>query len=96
MFKLFVGKTTGFLQKSLMLLLKNYQYFISPLLGPRCRFEPTCSQYAIDALTHLSLLRGCYLIAKRLLRCHPFHEGGYDPLVLPKERAINKAPLLKS
>jgi uncharacterized protein len=76
-----MGKAHRFLQKSLILALKGYQFFISPLLGQRCRFYPSCSHYAIEALTHLGLLRGCYLILRRILRCHPFHPGGYDPLI---------------
>jgi putative membrane protein insertion efficiency factor len=59
---------------------RGYQTCISPLLGQRCRFIPTCSQYAIDALTRHSLPKALYLTARRLLKCHPFHPGGYDPV----------------
>lgn len=55
---------------------------VRPLLGPRgvCRFTPTCSQYAKEAIVKYGALKGCFLAAKRLLKCHPFHQGGYDPV----------------
>lgn len=59
-------------------LIRGYQYFISPLLGDHCRFYPTCSQYAIEALRGHGVLKGGYLVMKRLLKCHPFHAGGVD------------------
>jgi uncharacterized protein len=68
------------LQECLILALRGYQFFISPLLGQRCRFYPSCSSYAIDALANFGLVRGSYLILRRIFRCHPFHPGGYDPL----------------
>ncbi|MCE5182300.1 MAG: membrane protein insertion efficiency factor YidD [Betaproteobacteria bacterium] len=61
-------------------LIKIYQYCISPLLGPRCRFTPTCSEYTCQALTKFGWLKGCWLGAKRVCRCHPGHPGGYDPI----------------
>ncbi len=60
--------------------IKIYQQYISPLFPPSCRFQPTCSQYAIEALTVFGFWRGSYLAIKRILRCHPFHPGGYDPI----------------
>ena len=59
---------------------RAYQWFISPLLPPSCRFEPTCSAYAITAFERHGLLRGGYLTARRLLRCHPWGGRGYDPV----------------
>jgi putative membrane protein insertion efficiency factor len=57
-----------------------YQRFLSPLLGPRCRFAPSCSQYAVEALRRHGATRGLWLAVRRLARCHPFHPGGYDPV----------------
>ena len=61
-------------------LVQFYQYLISPLLGPRCRFHPSCSHYAIEALEKHGLLRGLWLSLRRLLRCQPWPPGGYDPV----------------
>jgi uncharacterized protein len=57
-----------------------YQRFVSPLFAPRCRFAPSCSQYAVEALLTHGAVRGLWLSARRLARCHPFHPGGYDPV----------------
>jgi len=67
-------------KSALIYILRGYQVLISPLLPPACRFTPTCSEYAIEAVRHHGALRGVYLAARRLLRCHPFHPGGYDPV----------------
>ena len=64
----------------LILLIRGYRLFISPILPPACRFTPTCSEYALQAIEKYGALRGLYLGARRLLRCHPFHSGGYDPV----------------
>jgi uncharacterized protein len=64
----------------LILLIKGYRLFISPLFPPTCRFQPTCSMYAIQAVEKFGALRGGYLAIRRILRCHPFHPGGYDPI----------------
>lgn len=61
-------------------LVKFYRKHISPLKKPTCRFYPTCSQYALQALEKYGALKGSYLAIKRILRCHPFNKGGYDPL----------------
>ena len=61
-------------------LLRAYQYLLSPFLGQHCRFTPTCSQYAIDALREHGTWRGGILAARRVLRCHPWHPGGPDPV----------------
>jgi putative membrane protein insertion efficiency factor len=61
-------------------LIRGYQAAISPLLPPSCRFHPSCSQYALEAVTRYGSLRGGWLAVRRLARCHPFHPGGYDPV----------------
>lgn len=57
-----------------------YQRFISPLLPAACIYIPTCSQYAIEAIEKYGAVKGCWLGVRRILRCHPFHAGGYDPV----------------
>lgn len=57
-----------------------YRYGISPMIGPRCRFHPTCSAYALEALDRYGPVRGLWLTLRRLARCHPWHPGGVDPL----------------
>lgn len=64
----------------LIAIIKFYKYFISPLLGDRCRFYPSCSSYSLEALQLHGAIIGSYLTLKRLLKCHPFHEGGIDPV----------------
>ena len=61
-------------------LVRGYQIVVSPLLPPSCRFYPSCSQFALEAVTRHGALRGSWLAARRLARCHPFHPGGYDPV----------------
>ena len=60
-------------------LIRGYQIGLSPLLPPSCRFYPSCSQYALEAVNRHGALKGSWLAARRLARCHPFHPGGYDP-----------------
>lgn len=64
----------------LILLIKIYQYVISPMLGPKCRFTPTCSQYSLEAFKKYGLLKGFYLSIRRISRCHPGGGSGYDPV----------------
>ncbi|WP_407306038.1 membrane protein insertion efficiency factor YidD [Desulfosporosinus sp. SB140] len=64
----------------LVLVLRFYQKFISPLKGQTCRFYPTCSEYSIQALQKYGLFRGSYKSIVRILKCHPFHPGGHDPV----------------
>ncbi len=75
----------------LMAVVIGYRRFISPLLPPRCRFEPSCSAYALEALRVHGAARGLWLAVARIARCHPFHPGGYDP-VPPADRS-GKPPL---
>ncbi|HXY76021.1 MAG TPA: membrane protein insertion efficiency factor YidD [Steroidobacteraceae bacterium] len=61
-------------------LIQLYQWTVSPFLGPRCRFYPSCSQYALEAVQRFGVWRGGALAIHRLARCHPFHPGGFDPV----------------
>jgi hypothetical protein len=67
-------------RQTLALLIRGYQLVISPALPPSCRFHPSCSHYAHEAITRYGALRGSWLAARRLARCHPFNRGGYDPV----------------
>ncbi|MCB9793927.1 MAG: membrane protein insertion efficiency factor YidD [Alphaproteobacteria bacterium] len=64
----------------LSLPIRFYRYAISPMLPPACRFHPTCSAYALEAIEVHGALKGSWLAARRIARCHPFHPGGYDPV----------------
>ncbi|KAB2928124.1 MAG: membrane protein insertion efficiency factor YidD [Dechloromonas sp.] len=67
--------------KSLLIgLIRVYQYAISPLMGRSCRYVPTCSEYTVDAIRKYGAIKGGWLGAKRIGRCHPWHPGGYDPV----------------
>lgn len=68
------------MKKLTILLIRGYRVLISPLFPPTCRFHPTCSQYAIDAIERYGAWRGSLLAVRRVLRCHPWHPGGYDPV----------------
>jgi uncharacterized protein len=61
-------------------LVRGYQLVISPALPPSCRFTPSCSQYALEAIMRHGAVKGTWLAARRLVRCHPFHPGGFDPV----------------
>jgi len=63
-----------------MTILRIYKYAISPILPPSCRFTPTCSEYAIEAIAKYGIFKGARMGFKRLMRCHPFNSGGYDPV----------------
>jgi len=68
------------MRRALVQLIVGYQRVISPLLGPVCRYEPSCSEYTRQAVEKYGAARGSWMGTKRLARCHPFHQGGYDPV----------------
>ncbi|MBT3176751.1 MAG: membrane protein insertion efficiency factor YidD [Desulfobacula sp.] len=68
------------MKKLLFIFIKFYQYFISPLTGRNCRYYPTCSAYALEAVEKYGSFKGITLAVKRVARCHPFHAGGFDPV----------------
>jgi uncharacterized protein len=70
----------------LIALVRGYRFLLSPWLGRQCRFEPTCSAYALEALETHGALRGSWLTTARLARCHPFCDGGHDPVPPPPTR----------
>ncbi len=71
-------------KKLLIGCIRGYKLFISPLFPPSCRYQPTCSTYAMQAIERFGVIQGGWMAIKRISRCHPFHPGGYDP-VPPKE-----------
>ena len=75
------GPAGRFVRAGLLLVIRAYRSFISPLIGPSCRFHPTCSAYAAHAIRRYGAMRGSMLAIGRLLRCQPLSSGGYDPVV---------------
>lgn len=76
--------------QALIFLIRAYQRLLSPLLGPRCRFYPSCSQYALDAIERFGPVRGGWLALCRLSRCHPLNPGGVDPV--PEKPHVQRDP----
>ncbi|MEW6595391.1 MAG: membrane protein insertion efficiency factor YidD [Thermodesulfobacteriota bacterium] len=74
------------MKRLLIALVRLYQLALSPLFPPSCRFVPTCSHYALEAIELHGAWRGSWLALRRILRCHPFHPGGFDPVVAPAGR----------
>jgi uncharacterized protein len=74
------------ISKMLVGFIRFYQIFISPLKPPTCRFYPTCSHYGIQAIQRFGPIKGTWLTIKRIVKCHPFHPGGMDPVPEKKER----------
>ncbi|MBW1615768.1 MAG: membrane protein insertion efficiency factor YidD [Deltaproteobacteria bacterium] len=68
------------MKKIFLLIIRSYQYIISPFLGTSCRFIPTCSEYAFQAVNKYGVIKGSFLSIKRICRCHPFNSGGFDPV----------------
>lgn len=75
-----MGKVNLMLRQIVCLPIKVYQYLISPLLKPSCRYYPSCSQYAEAAIKQRGITKGLWMALKRVLRCHPWAQGGYDPV----------------
>ncbi|HVP44143.1 MAG TPA: membrane protein insertion efficiency factor YidD [Terriglobales bacterium] len=76
----------------LQAVLRLYKRWISPALPPACRYVPSCSEYAVEAIERNGVIRGCGLAVWRLLRCHPFAKGGYDPVPTPDSRLLAPEP----
>ncbi len=72
-------------KRAALALIRLYQLTLSPFIGQQCRFHPSCSHYAAEAIGRYGVLRGGWLATRRLGRCHPFHPGGFDPVPSPKE-----------
>lgn len=79
------------MNKLLVWILRAYQLMLSPMLGQNCRFYPSCSNYAIEAIRTHGAARGSYLAARRVCRCHPWNEGGADPVPPPHEKNSSTA-----
>jgi putative membrane protein insertion efficiency factor len=77
------------MRRLVTIIIRGYQLAISPLLGNNCRFDPTCSCYAHDSIDRFGIIKGSYLSIIRIVKCHPFHPGGYDPV---EELVENKKP----
>src|SRR6266566_1566497 len=82
---------TGFLKTLLLALLRGYKWAFSPMLPPSCRYMPTCSEYAAEAIECHGAFKGSAMAMWRLLRCHPFVRGGYDPVPLSHEAGLHGA-----
>ncbi|MDI9589846.1 MAG: membrane protein insertion efficiency factor YidD [Acidobacteriota bacterium] len=68
------------MKQALVMLIEGYRRYVSPLVGPHCIYTPSCSAYALEAIKRHGAIRGMWLATKRIVRCHSFHEGGYDPV----------------
>jgi uncharacterized protein len=68
------------MKQVLIWLIQLYRWFISPILGPSCRFQPTCSEYGMEAIARFGSIKGTKMTVSRICRCHPWHPGGYDPV----------------
>ena len=75
-----MAKIRAALQWLIIKTIRGYQIFISPMIGQRCRFTPTCSHYAIQAIISHGIVKGCWLAGLRLIKCQPLSKGGYDPV----------------
>lgn len=79
--------TSGLVMRKLMTVcIKGYQLLVSPFIGNNCRFYPSCSCYAEESIEQYGVLKGGYLTLRRLIKCHPYHAGGYDPVPQPQQK----------
>jgi uncharacterized protein len=85
--KMFLHTVNSAGEGALIALIKGYRYGIRPMLGQRCRFFPSCSEYALEAIATHGAAKGAYLSGKRLLKCQPWHDGGLDPV---PEKKVNQ------
>lgn len=91
LFKKLIARMNKLIVALLTLLIKAYRFMVSPLLGTNCRFHPSCSHYAQESITKHGAIYGVYLGIRRLLKCHPWHPGGLDP-VPPTSKTNNSHP----
>lgn len=77
------------MKKVILFVIRAYQTILSPLFPPSCRFYPSCSQYALESISRFGCVKGGVLAVKRILKCHPFHEGGFDPAPRPESKRRN-------
>jgi len=75
-----VRRGAGGVKSLLLALVRGYQYLLRPMLGSNCRFAPSCSDYALEAISRYGPWKGSWLALRRISRCHPYHPGGYDPV----------------
>jgi putative membrane protein insertion efficiency factor len=84
-----LAKDGGKMRRIMISLIKLYQTILSPFVGQHCRFYPSCSSYALEALEKHGAMRGLWLSIKRVSRCHPWHEGGVDPVPEPQKKQLH-------
>lgn len=96
MFRSILAKIYRAPQQASIALIKAYRFSISPIFGPRCRFYPSCSVYAIEAIEQHGFVRGVWLAIKRVLKCHPLHSGGCDCVPERKPKVQKKVPICDS
>ena len=80
-----LGVFTEMVREAMLLLLRVYKWMLSPLLPPSCRYVPSCSEYALEAVDRFGVIKGSWMTVLRVLRCHPFVKGGFDPVVRSAE-----------
>ena len=89
------GGSPGPVARLLVILITGYRRLLSPLLGQRCRFAPSCSAYAAEAIAAHGALRGTGLAVRRIARCHPFNPGGHDPVPLARSARMDASPAVR-